>query len=388
MRTRDRLGHRRSSGKQKRQFWEILLGVAATLHAGLACSSSSLSTVDDDAHGPSATTSDVQGMQLKLSVTSDRPTFVELRTPSRLTVAADGHDSIAWDLAFQGRDIFTNGGISGPGNASAFGPLSPPTFLSDTAPDVPVFLQDEAGGAFLGWYEYDGQTHQVLSRFHVYGLRDGARLYKLQVLSYYGGQDLSVARYRLRYAEVFEGRVGPTRELSDIDATAGGSKPTPADASACLDLENGQLVPLTLAEAPETDVWHVCLRRDSIAVNGGRSGRRGVEAVDLQALLSPAETVEELQAKTAASELPRFDEVDFTTLSAEPLDWATDGVASAFGGRWLESGSEPPRPAESVWLVVAADGSSNHLLKFESLAGDPGSKAGAATLTLRVKAVR
>ncbi len=185
-------------------------------------------------------------------------------------MSGDEHESLAWDLAFQGRDIFTNGGISGPGNGSAFGPLSAPTFLSDTAPDVPVHLVDRAGGAFLDWNEYDGSAHQVLSRYHVYGIRDGARLFKLQILSYYGGRELSpeAGRYQLRYAEVFESELGPTRDLSDVDARAGGSQPTAADPSACLDLASGRTLALTLAEAAQSDAWHLCLRRDSIAVKG------------------------------------------------------------------------------------------------------------------------
>ena len=70
--------------------------------------------------------------------------------------------------------------------------------------DVPFLVADTAGGTFLGWYAYDGGTHTLYSRYHVYALRSGDQLYKLQLLGYYGdvaGAPVS-ALYQLRYAAV------------------------------------------------------------------------------------------------------------------------------------------------------------------------------------------
>ena len=98
------------------------------------------------------------------------------------------------------------------------------------------------------------------------------------------------------------------------------------------------------------------------------------------------ETEEEIQARTAQSELGRFEDVDFEALSDASLDWRGDGVVTPFAARWLEPGATPPLPADDVWLVVGADGASNYLIAFDALEGDP--RAEAATLRARVKSVR
>jgi hypothetical protein len=363
------------------------LAVLAVLVVG--CESS---RVEDPAamagSGAGPSTDPGEGGVVELTVSPDRRTFVELSAPAVVEAEGDGGSSLAWDLALQGRDVFSNGGISGPGNCSAFGPLSPPTFLSDTAPDVPIMLEDRAGGALLDWYDYGGAEHQLFSRYHVYGLRDGGRYFKLQILSYYGerlGAPVS-ALYRIRYAEVLDGQVGETQEIAGIDATAGNDASDDQQPSACLDLGAQLVTGLTPAQAAESEDWHVCFRRESIAVNGGRSGPRGVEAVDLQGDQIASETEDEIQARTEESELPAFEGVDYAALGADDLSWAPDGVATAFARRWLEPGTEPSQLSDTVWLVIAADGTSKYLMKFESLSGDLGNDT--ATLSVRAKAVR
>jgi hypothetical protein len=325
---------------------------------------------------------------LSLTVGPDSRTFVELATPAVVEVKGTGSSSIAWDIALSGHDVFTNGGISGPGNSSAFGPLSPPTYLSDTAPDVPLMLKDRAGGALLDWYDYVGTTHQLYSRYHVYGVRDGQRLFKVQVLGYYGEQLGApvAARYHVRYAEVTDAGSGETHEVADIDATAGGSKDDDSAPSGCLELDTETVSALTPAEAKESDAWQLCFRREAISVNGGLSGPRGMEAVDLQAAASAAETEDEIKKRTAASEQPLFDEQDFTTLSEPTLVYRPDGVVTAFAQRWLEPGTDPLALREGVWLVQGADGASKYLLRFSELSGDPASEQ--ATLSLEAKSVR
>jgi hypothetical protein len=321
---------------------------------------------------------------LSIEITADARTFVELSTPEVLALDGDGESSIAWDLAFSGREIFTNSGASGPGNARGFGPLSPPTFLSDTAPGTPVLFEDRAGGAFLDWYDYDSAL--LYSRFHVYGVQDGARFYKVQLLSYYGGPAGTgdSAMYRLRYAEVSESGAGETLELSNIDATAGG--PDGNGSAGCLDLESGDVQQLSLGAAGESEAWHLCFHRDSVLVNGGVSGPGGVSAVDLDSDQTPLETAADVQERSASSELARFDAVDFDVLGDTALVFREDGVVTPFGALWLEPGSDPLAPADDVWLVVAADGASHYLVAFDALDGDPAEEP--ATLDLRVKSVR
>lgn len=364
------------------------LGLWSLLTA-LGCSSEKVASDGEGAAGsPTDTEVGTEVGLVQLSVEPDRRAFVELSGPRALEIEGDGEKSIAWDLAFQGRDVFLNGGVSGPGNASAFGPLSPPTFLSDTAPEVPLLLEDRPGGALLDWYDYGGETHQLFSRYHVYGLRDGERLFKLQILSYYGerlGTPLS-AHYRIRYAEVFEDGVGELQELAEIDATAGEDATDPRQPSACVDLDRQQVLPLTLEEAGQSDAWQLCFRRESIAVNGGLSGPRGMEAVDLQADATAGETEADIQGRSEDSELPLFEAVDHAALTDDALTWTSDGVVTAFGRRWLDAGREPAALSDSVWLVVAADGASKYLVRFESLDGDLGDAG--ATLSLRAKAVK
>lgn len=361
----------------------VALTFALSLAVAPACSSESVN--EPGGHGEAGAPG--TGREpLRLTVGPDARTFVELASPSQVMVKGDGESSIAWDLALQGRDVFVNGGISGPGNGSAFGPLSAPTFLSDTAPEVPLMLQDRAGGAFIDWYDYGGATHQLFSRYHVYGLRDGDRYFKLQVLGYYGeklGAPVA-ALYHVRYAEVTADGVGETQELTGIDAMAGGSKPDDDAPSACLNLDTEEVTPLTPAEAIEADDWHVCFRREAISVNGGLSGPRGMTAVDLQGELTAEETEAEIQARTAQSEQPAFDDTDLGTLRA--AEYQEDGAVTAFGRRWLEPGSEPLAVSEDVWLVIGADGAGKFLVRFSDLTEDPAQ--GSAELTLEAKPVR
>lgn len=325
---------------------------------------------------------------LKLTVGPDERSFVELSEPSQVTLKGDASESIAWDLALQGHDVFSNGGISGPGNCSVFGPLSAPTFLSDSAPEVPLMLNDRAGGALLDWYDYGGATHQLFSRYHVYGLQDGDRLFKLQVLGYYGeeqGAPVS-ALYRVRYAEVTADGAGDTQEVMDIDATAGGSKANEQEPSGCLDFDSGKVLALTPKQAAVSSAWHVCFRREGISINGGVSGPRAMLAVDLQAADTANEAEADIQKRTADSELPRFDGVDYAALTDSALTYRADGVVTAFEQRWLEPGTDPLKLSDSVWLVIGADGAAKYLMRFKDLQGDPALEP--ATLVVESKLVR
>lgn len=358
-----------------------------TLSAAFGCKSSAVQGAEGD-NAAGAGGGSTPDSALSLTVGPDSRTFVELGTPALVEVKGTGESSIAWDIALQGHDVFTNGGISGPGNSSAFGPLSAPTYLSDTAPDVPLMLKDRAGGALLDWYDYVGATHQLYSRYHVYGVRDGERLFKVQVLGYYGElQGAPVAaRYRVRYAEVTDAGVGEVHDVAGIDASAGGSKDDDSAPSSCLELDSERVSALTPAEAQASAAWQLCFRRESISVNGGLSGPRGMEAVDLQAAASADETEDEIKTRTAASERPLFDEQDFTSLTEPTLVYRPDGIVTAFAQRWLEAGSAPLALREGVWLVLGADGASKYLLRFSDLAGDPGIEQ--ATLSVEAKSVR
>ncbi|MCK6589035.1 MAG: HmuY family protein [Polyangiaceae bacterium] len=146
---------------------------------------------------------------LEIDVPSTGRVFVELTTPAVVEVPGDPLTSTAWDMAFEGYDVFTNSGVSGPGESGALGPYAPAIFDSGIDPGAPILTRDAIGGPFHLWYGYDytNPAHVLYSRFHVFGVKDGDRLWKVQVLSYYGeveGAPVS-ALYRIRYAELMPG---------------------------------------------------------------------------------------------------------------------------------------------------------------------------------------
>ncbi|HEX2730036.1 MAG TPA: hypothetical protein VHM70_00470 [Polyangiaceae bacterium] len=306
------------------------------------------------------------GTSLSIDVLGDTPTYVALATPSIVT---GGQNALDWDLEFKGLSIFTNGGVSGSGSGAAFGPEDPLNFLFDTAPQVPFLRADMAGGTFLDWYAYSGEDHHLWSRHHIYGMRAGERYFKVEILSYYGDQAGAPvsALYQLRYAEVTQAGVGQTQVVKDLNASAGGAADDPTQPSGCLDLISGERLMLTPMEATQSSDWQLCFRRDTIGVNGGSGGPGNVEAVDLDQAKASSETIEQLEMLTADSELPRFEAVDFATLSDPSLNYLGDGVVSAFSAGWYHRKGAELEPVDATWFVRGADGLSTYLVLFSRI---------------------
>jgi hypothetical protein len=307
---------------------------------------------------------------LSVTVAADRPTFVKLGVPAVVSVGDPG-SSTEWDLSFQGYDVFTNGGISGSGLGSAFGPLPASVFaFPDDPVSVPFLIEDRAEGAFLRWYAYDGGTHTIYSRYHVYGIRSRDALYKLQVLSYYTevlGAPVG-ARYRLRVASVDAEGSGATQELLDIDGTVDGGSTDPAGPSGCVTLDSEAFTLLSPEEAAASSDWDLCFRRDAISVNGELGGPGGVTAVDLQK--GANEPLSEVKGMTEADATERFDAIDEPTLTAPTLEYRGDYATSAFSSKWADLAADPPAPVTSAaWLVVSADGRSRYLVGFDGFEG-------------------
>lgn len=334
--------------------------------------------------GGTTTTTDVDpfasGTPMDVTVPESGRVFVDLDSLAVVDQAA------AWELAFEGNGVFTNGGESGTGQGKAFGPIDPVDYLSDEIPYYPFLIEDEPGGAFADWYAYDGAAHVLYGRYHVFGVRRAGTLYKVQVLGFYGDvQGAPVAAiYSLRYAPVTDAGPGTTTTLEGIDATAGGSMGTEADPSACLTLATGDSTPLLPAEAVASPDWDLCFRRAAISVNGELGGPGGVEAVDLDR--AKKEKVADVMGLTAESELPRFDAVKYGDLSDPALPWTGDKIVSAFTDLWLEPGVSPIAPAYFAWLVVGADGTTVFLVAFESFSDATATSPG--TVHLRVKKLK
>ncbi len=357
-----------------------------------ACSDSAASkampATAADAGGDGGDNTFTSSEQLSVMVPSTGRVFVKLASPPAVVAPADPKTDKAWDLAFEGLDVFTNGGPSGPGNAAAFGPNDSIVFLGETAPTPPFLSADTTGGAFIRWWYYGGAAanHALYTRFHVYGIQDGAKQYKVQVLDYYGlrnGAPTS-ALYRVRWAEVTATGSGPIHELADVDGTAGGTTAMPNAKSECLDLGTSARMMLTPAEARASSAWHLCFRREDISVNGEVGGPRGVGAVDLDAASSPTEKLSDVVQKTPESEQARFDGVNAASLAGQPF--RGDRVVSAFGTLWLELGANPVAPSKAAWLVQGADGTSKYLVGFARFDGATGTSPG--TIAMRVKSVK
>jgi hypothetical protein len=356
------------------------LGSTLTTAALLvACSSD---PIGNGAHGAGGTNGsggtsngDVRpGDALTVAVSATRVTYVNLATPAVVT-ESDPQRSSDWDLAFVGYDVLTNGGLSGPGGGSAFGPLSISAFAFPDEPvDVPFLVRDRAGGALLDWYAYDGTTHTLYSRYHVYGVSSGGHLYKLQILGYYGdvqGAPAS-ALYQLRYAEVTADGAGDTVTLQNVDATLGetpdGPAPSGDAAGPCVTLATGATTLLSPTDAAVTTDWDLCFRRDAVSVNGELGGPGDVAAADLDA--NPDEVLADVMTRTADSEQPAFDAVDYAALTSPNLAYRGDFVTSAFSDKWADLTASPPVPQPSTaFLVVAADGKSRFLVAFNAFEG-------------------
>ncbi|EYF01676.1 Hypothetical protein CAP_7881 [Chondromyces apiculatus DSM 436] len=344
---------------------------------GLACPACTEEVGDDG-----QTTTAGEDQELVVEVPATGHAYVKLDVPE---VVAGGETSTDWDLALSGYDVFTNSGPSGAGDGGAFGPLEPEVFDTGEVPQIPFISADELGGAFLGWYFYDGNTHRLWSRYHVHAIKDGSRLWKVQLLGYYGeiqGAPAS-ALYQVRYAEVLDSGIGPTVSLKDVNAYAGGAG-GPVDApSECVDLGTGTVVSKTPSESASSSDWHLCFRREMVIVNGELGGPRGVGAIDLQSAESDAETLEQLQAKTPESEIARFDAIDYADLADPALQYRGDRVVSAFSDLWLDRSGATPAPAAGTWVVRAADGETRFIVRIDRFEGATEDTPGRVVLRVR-----
>lgn len=363
----------------------------ATVALASACSDEAgkkaTSTPTNDAGGDAGETF-TTGEQLEVTVPPVGRVHVKLSSPPAVVTPSDPKGDRGWDLAFEGVDVFTNSGPSGGGSSSAFGPLDTIVFIADQIPTTPFLSPDTTGGAFIRWWFYGGGAadHALFSRFHVYGIKDGDKLYKVQVLNYNGVRNgaPTKALYRVRWAEVTAAGLGPTKELADLDGTANGKQGTPDAKAECLDLGTSARVMLTAAESRGSNAWHLCFLRENISVNGEIGGPREVGAVDLDAASSATETLSATINKSPESELAKFDAVNAQSLAAQPF--RGDRVISAFGALWLERGVAPIVPSKSAWLVVGADGKSNYLVGFARFEGATATSPG--KIVMRVKSVK
>ncbi len=335
--------------------------------------SESLPTVTSVSQNTSA---DLPGTEFEFTAAGE--VYIDLSAPR--IVSETDRSRTDWDLRFEGLQVFTNGGASGAGDGAAFGPSTELDILFDTVPDVPM-RADTSDGAMNSWFWYS--DNGIASRFHVYGLRVDERLFKLQVLSYYGSADADspAAIYTIRYAEVTEDGSGETRELAELDASAGGVSAQSGVPTACLSLATGSVLQLTGDQRASSIDWDVCFLRTDVIVNGGLSGRGDVAAVDLDLEPTTGEDrglTDEEQSRTADSERPRFEAINYDDLTVSTLPWDKEyEVLPRIGGRWLQGTDASPVPG--TWFVRGGTGDRHYAVLFTSVAAPSTQAAGSGS---------
>jgi hypothetical protein len=119
--------------------------------------------------------------------------------------------STEWDIAFTAYEIHLNSNLFGPGLVTAYPiyqELGDPTDF-DIVTEAPTqsqgYFWDELGSVLTDWYIYTGPpNHQLLSKDHIYLIKAGDSVYKLQIYSYYkseGGAPVS-AWYTFKWLEL------------------------------------------------------------------------------------------------------------------------------------------------------------------------------------------
>ncbi|MCP4872692.1 MAG: hypothetical protein GY898_28710 [Proteobacteria bacterium] len=260
----------------------------------------------------------------------------------------------AWDIVFDGRDLFLNGGESGDGRAGGIDMRLldlelPFEDLNRKNQILYFFFYDSNASALSDWWWYglDG-THTLFSNFHVYFVRRDGREFAVQILDYYRVIDGSA---EAGYPEFRWTEVGTDATfVEDIDATAGGlgaDASDPANKWTYFSFDGG-VVDLTDEEALDSDAWDLGFKRFNIKSNGPPSGPAATETYDFDA--ARGEDEDDVLGFTAEGQEGWFDDrvdawdpdgsEEFTQDSIRPVlrQWWTPGDAgepALVDGRWF-----------------------------------------------------
>jgi len=122
---------------------------------------------------------------------SDNSIFFSFASGGQVDIV-DPANSSDWDIWFDGFDVKINGGASGPGEAGLYPMyLEEPDMLFEDITSAPMdmgasYESDMATSPLTSWYDYNGQTHEILSKGHVYILQiDESTHYKFEITNYY-----------------------------------------------------------------------------------------------------------------------------------------------------------------------------------------------------------
>ncbi len=133
--------------------------------------------------------------------------YFDFSTGTQVT-PAEPSTSTGWDLVFNDYTIFQNCEQTGGGSGTAFPSYTQMidgTDLSELAthPGGAQFFADYTSSVFNGslvgddvWYDYNGVTHTLTSKSHVYLVKIDETIYKLRIDGYYD-ENLVAAKYTL-----------------------------------------------------------------------------------------------------------------------------------------------------------------------------------------------
>jgi hypothetical protein len=131
---------------------------------------------------------------LTFNDSDEGPIYVDF-SAGTTTNPTDPLNSTDWDISFENYEVHQNNTIFGSGNVKTYEVWmnqSDSTDFNETTiaqTSAGAYFADAYGSPMTDWYNYipgtDDTTPQLPSKNHVYVIRDGSHIYKLQIMSYF-----------------------------------------------------------------------------------------------------------------------------------------------------------------------------------------------------------
>lgn len=186
----------------------LLFAIAGVLLATAACGRGEITLVETPAAG-----------QLTVDA-STAWAYVDLAAGA-VVPQTDAKTSSTWDIGFNATSVAVNGGTNGPAGVTAYCicqnaaasadrilAMTPTGEASDftevSAATIPTATAAWSADAFTTnrWYRYNlAGDNKISPTFDVYLVKRGARVYKLQIVNYYGPAG-ETRRITFRYAAI------------------------------------------------------------------------------------------------------------------------------------------------------------------------------------------
>jgi len=156
-----------------------------------------------------ASGSDLSGTVVEDTVDGSTGEFYyDFSTGSAVT-PANPSTSMDWDIKVSSYDIYLNSSFSGSGQAAAnqanwLVSMADSTDMEEytTAITVPqAYSKDVEGSVFTNWYDYNGDTHRLTSKGHIFVVDAGGKRYAMEIITWYGETGIS-GNYIINWKEL------------------------------------------------------------------------------------------------------------------------------------------------------------------------------------------